>query len=456
MICRRPSVVLLGFALTFTACNVDVNPLPAVRDIGLDGDVSVDGPDLADTDPGDDAADDVRVPDVSEDVAGDADLALGPGDCVELSEWTTGCDGVGVNQDHTLGNGVVEVPIHTATIRLRPVRAGEFVMGSPGGDWDFEAYCAVQDAQVAADHEGCDRACQTPRRVRLTHDYWMMETETRAADWGLIFDQNGPGGLADCDRASCPMRRVNWWQAALWTNRVSCLSGLRPCYLFRGCQGDVPGTEWSCDEVQTVDPALCEGYRLPSEAEWEFAARAGTCSPYSRSDLSCPSAGCGSPEAQAAGNQGWNLCTSVDNETPRPHLVRSVGGAGNGRPNAFGLYDMYGNVAEWTADWLTVTPTTADLVDDPRNCRPDDGSDAYRVARGGSYLDEPRYCRSNWRYAAGPDETERPRRMRPSDRHVAVGLRAVRTMFDGPAPRCTDGTRQCCLASPSCQAASCP
>ncbi len=126
-------------------------------------------------------------------------------------------------------------------------------------------------------------------------------------------------------------------------------------------------------------------FRLPTEAEWEYAARAGTQTPFSfGDDPTCRMDDCSSCSTYA-GNMWW--CGNAANTT---HPV------GQKNANPWGLHDVHGNVWELVADWWGDYPTEA--VTDPQG--PSSGTT--RVIRGGSWLYEPRYCRSAYRYSTSP------------------------------------------------------
>jgi formylglycine-generating enzyme required for sulfatase activity len=127
-------------------------------------------------------------------------------------------------------------------------------------------------------------------------------------------------------------------------------------------------------------------YRLPTEAEWEYACRAGSQTRYSFADN----------ESQL-GDYAWYL----SNSDSRTHPV------GEKKPNAFGLYDMHGNVYEWCQDW---SATYAGDATDPQGS----GSGSYRVFRGGSWFIDARYCRAAYRY-----------RFEPADRDFYLGFRVA-------------------------------
>jgi formylglycine-generating enzyme required for sulfatase activity len=137
------------------------------------------------------------------------------------------------------------------------------------------------------------------------------------------------------------------------------------------------------------------GFRLPTEAEWEYACRAGTTTRYSFGD-----------DEGLLGRYAWYDKNSGD----KPHEV------GTKEPNPWGLYDMHGNVWEWCQDWIgTYRFPAGGIVEDPVG--PESGQ--YRVLRGGAWhrFRYDGYCRSASRVRGGPD-----------GRHYADGFRLARTL----------------------------
>ena len=213
------------------------------------------------------------------------------------------------------------------------VEPGTFIMGSENGD----------DDELPV-HE-----------VQITQRYYLSKTEVTQAQWYAVMGNN-------------PSR-------------------------FRRLQNPVESVSW--EEVQTFLQQLnelegCDGcYRLPTEAEWEYAARAGSQSAYSFGD-----------NAERLGMYAWYDANSGSKTHPVAQKL----------PNAWGLYDMHGNVWEWVQDWYGTYPDSMET--DPQG--PETGSP--RVMRGGSWSSTARYVRS-----ANRDDWW------PGNRNSRVGFRLVRT-----------------------------
>ena len=215
-------------------------------------------------------------------------------------------------------------------LKMVAIPPGSFLMGSPPeepGRYDDE----VQ-------HE-----------VQLTKGFMLSATEVTQAQYEHVMGRN-PSELKGADR---PVERVTWYDAVIFCNKLSTLDGLAPAYR-------ISGSDVTWDRAST-------GYRLPTEAEWEYACRAGTMTVFA-----------GGNDEKVLGSMAW-FAANVGGVT---HAV------GAKEPNAWGLFDMHGNVWEWCWDLVGRYGST-DAVD-PQGV----SSGAIRVNRGGSWASNARGCRS--------------------------------------------------------------
>jgi len=210
------------------------------------------------------------------------------------------------------------VVLKSAGMALAFVPPGEFVMGSAPGE--------------TGRHDD-----ETPHRVRLTKGFYIATTEVTQAQWQAVMGYNP----CKVKGEKLPVHGISWPQAVEFCKALSAKEG-KTC-------------------------------RLPTEAEWEYACRAGSKGAF---------AGCGQ-----ADKMGWHM----DNSQERLHEVAALA------PNAWGIHDMHGNAMEWTADWYAASLGTKQAVD-PTG--PAEGK--MRVARGGSCLHFARACRSAARMGERP------------------------------------------------------
>ncbi len=238
---------------------------------------------------------------------------------------------------------------------------------------------------------------ETSHSVTITAPFMVQTTEVTQAQWERLMGNN-PSGFKNCG-GDCPVENVSWWDALEYLNRLSSAQGLPQCYEMSGCVG-TPGVNFRCGKLEFVG-LECSGYRLPTEAEWEYAARAGTGSAFYNGDLDPAEAEC-NPSPSHLKKIAW-FCGNAESN---PHPVAQL------EPNFWGLYDPLGNVSEWVWDWNFGAYSGEDAKDP---LGPEKG--AGRTYRGGSWMSLARDCRAANR---GYDE--------PEMRKDSLGFRPARTV----------------------------
>jgi formylglycine-generating enzyme required for sulfatase activity len=227
-------------------------------------------------------------------------------------------------------------------MKLVLIPKGTFMMGSPESE------------------EG-RKENETQHEVTISKDYYLGVTEVTQAQYEKVIGKNPSyyqGAIVGNENADLPVEQVSWDDAVEFCKKLS----------------ELP-EEKKAGRV----------YRLPTEAQWEYACRAGSKTAYSFDD-----------EEGLLPEHGW----FKRNSSNRTHTVGLL------EPNAWGLYDMHGNVWEWCSDWYGDYPKGA--LSDPTG--PKEGS--FRVYRGGSCYFGAANCRSGIRF-----------RNNPSDRLINVGFR---------------------------------
>ena len=212
------------------------------------------------------------------------------------------------------------------------IPAGTFLMGSP-------------------ENEPQRHPNETQHLVTLTKGFYIQTTEVTQDQWKKIMGDN-PSRFKECG-VNCPVERVSWNEVQTFIHKLN-----------------------QMDESRT--------YRLPTEAEWEYACRSGTNTPFSSKRC------LRSEEANFNGKAPAPTC-------PKGTYRRTTVPVASFPPNAWGLYDMEGNVWEWCEDWYGKYPS--EPVTDPKG--PSTGTD--RVNRGGGWPSQARNCRAANRYWNYPE-----------------------------------------------------
>jgi formylglycine-generating enzyme required for sulfatase activity len=250
--------------------------------------------------------------------------------------------------------------INPLEMKLKLVPAGEFLMGSP------------------EDEMGANNDERPQHLVKITKAFYLGVHQVTQAEFQKVmginpswFSQAGGGKskVARMDTSRFPVDSVSWLDAVNFCNKLSELEGLECYYTSRG---------------QPMAPST--GYRLPTEAEWEYACRAGTVSAFAFGDRI------------SSINANFDGSYSYNGSVKSSHLGRTTV-VGSYQPNEFGLFDMHGNVWEWCQDGYSESWYSTSSVEDPINLQ---GSTA-RVYRGGAWDEIPQLCRSASRFCYMPD-----------------------------------------------------
>jgi formylglycine-generating enzyme required for sulfatase activity len=249
-------------------------------------------------------------------------------------------------------------------MKLAAIPAGKFLMGSPPNEAERDDNEQQHEVAITRPfHMGVYDVTQREYEP-LMGKVW---EGGKYNPWnnGTFFDA-GHGGGPDH-----PMENVRWYQAVEYCKRLSALP---------------------------EEKRAGRRYRLPTEAEWEYACRGGTTTVFSFGhSLSSRQANINGTAPYGGAEKG-------------PYL-RKTTKVGSYKPNAFGLYDMHGNVCQWCADWYDRDYYRSSPKEDPPG--PAKGvlstgyNDFYKVIRGGCWLDEGRACRAAYRFRAMPHENYR-------------------------------------------------
>ena len=236
---------------------------------------------------------------------------------------------------------------------LRWCPPGKFNMGAPDGE------------------DGRARE-ETLHSVEISNGFWLMETEVTQELYATITSRNRSLYKGD----KLPAHNLTWYDSVQFCNMLSTFTGRKPAYLIEE-EDDEPAEQPEAAEAKPAPAKLtvslipgADGFQIPTEAQWEYACRAGT-------------------------TTAFNLGNSVD-PAQVAFGTRLPVAAGGGKANAWNLSDMHGSVREWCWDWHAPYPTGS--LSDPSG--PESGTE--RVLRGGCYKDAPPTLRSASRSKSVP------------------------------------------------------
>lgn len=209
---------------------------------------------------------------------------------------------------------------------------GCFVYGAPSDE-----PCGVTDLERLTE-------------VTLSRDFVIAQTEVTQSQWEDLMSTTPWTSDPDPPCANCPVSIINWYEPLAYCNALSDREGLEPCYDLSRCEGvagqgcprdDVPCDSYAykCEyQVQRFQNHYeCSGYRLPTSAEWQYAARAGTTTATYNGDLPGDFDKC--VPQDVLDPIAW-FCGNTEKAMP----------VAQKQPNAWGLYDMLGNIYEWVSD----------------------------------------------------------------------------------------------------------
>lgn len=305
-------------------------------------------------------------------LAGSFRQTMTEGEHIVALHWGTGTRILWVRLRTPLGTATASLLAGEAhAVRIGAARIGEMRLVSGG------AY------EIGSPSDEVERYDDEVRHTVVLSPFWIDTAAVLRSDFlGLM----GYEPLVDSCQGRCPVTGANWFEAVLYCNARSHAVGWDTVYRYSGIVRDSTGIVTSLKGLSRRDSA--DGYRLPTEAELETAARAGNAGAWSWGDSS------------ASSDYAWYAANA--DQGPLPVAMR--------KPNAWGLYDMAGNVWEWAEDWYGAYGVSGEM--NPLN----DSLGTFRVLRGGCWKSSVALLRSAYRNGGAP-----------SYRAATVGFRCVRS-----------------------------
>jgi formylglycine-generating enzyme required for sulfatase activity/serine/threonine protein kinase len=266
----------------------------------------------------------------------------------------------------------LQVPVdytNSLGMKFRLIPPGEFLMGSTVADIEEALTDLGEDKPW---QQECIKSEAPQHKVIMTQPVYLGVNEVTQAEYEKVMGVNpshfspmgmGKEAVAGLETAGHPVEMVSWNDAADFCARLSQQEELKPFYFRAG---------------ETITPLNGTGYRLPSEAEWEFAGRAGTATKYWIGD-----------KHEDLVQAGW----FGGNSGGRTHVVGEL------KANPFGLYDIHGNVWEWVQDGRDATFYGRFQEKAAINPISPDSAGSWRGIRGGDWICPTSFCRSSYRDA---------------------------------------------------------
>jgi formylglycine-generating enzyme required for sulfatase activity len=237
------------------------------------------------------------------------------------------------------------------------IKGGTFTMGSPAA----EAWREKDEIQHSV----------------TVSDFHLAQYEVTQREYVELMSNN-PSNFKG---GNLPVENVTWFEAVRYCNARSALDGLTPAYAVNG-------------SIVTWNRAA-NGYRLPTEAEWEYACRSGTITPFNTEDH------ISTARSNYYGTYPYMIETHYFSQeklqTPPGEYRQQTVPVGSFVPNKWGLFDMHGNVWEWCWDWYGEYGTAA--TTNPTGA----ATGIYRINRGGAWNDFAKHLRSAYRASTPPD-----------------------------------------------------
>ncbi|MEI8378597.1 MAG: formylglycine-generating enzyme family protein [Planctomycetota bacterium] len=285
-----------------------------------------------------------------------------------------------------------EITSKSTGMKLALIPAGTFLMGSSAAD----VKAALQADSTFMEEYA--KAEQPQHKVKISKPFYMGVYEVTQGEFEKVMGRNPSSfsksgdekeGVSGMPTSQFPVENVSWFDAIEFCNKLSVLDGLTPYYVLTVKERDADGSIESADFTvsRAASASGLSGYRLPTEAEWEYACRANSTTPFHFGSV------LNGDKANVNGNSPFGT-TTKGKFLERPTTVGSY------VKNEFSLYDMHGNVFEWCFDVFdekayssrsgtTVGPTVTS------------GSEA-RVLRGGCWDLNARDTRSAYRDSSSP------------------------------------------------------